>query len=161
MQRLEARPMPPLAPGGFLEADPVQLDSSSADEIDSFEVDGYRVETTDKPQLNVYKDGATHAFDLDSDGPRPNAVASSSRVHEDGPSTLLLQQRYERSSSPIEQFEEKREPRSGHVKDMVKSIEDRNKGGPSTPHINFREIAPVKSNMKGKVSKTYRRNVVI
>lgn len=139
------------------------MDSSSPDEINDFDSNTHRAEKRDRPPLNDRSD-ATHAFDVDSDGQRLNAVASSSRVYGDGPSTRMLQKHHEmshgRSCSPIEEYQE--EPKTtSHVKDIVKKFDNLDKGGSSSPHINLHQAVKMKSKMKPRVGKAYWRNAVI
>jgi hypothetical protein len=173
MQRSKGRLKPPLGPEEVTEIDPVEV--SSDDEINGLK---YRTKKGDRPQLDVQNGDAVHAFDVDLDSPPSNAVASTSRIHEDGPSTLSLQQRLEMSpstgsTSPIEQFDDEQKPSTSRVTELRKKYEfwdklhegrgkpqeDRNKlkedrNEPAPPHINLRGVPPLKSNMKAKVGKT-------
>jgi hypothetical protein len=142
------------------------VDSSSSDEINHF---GSNTQKRDKPQLNERNNAAhaTHAFDLDLDG-RQNAVASSSRVHGDGPSTRMLQKDFEmpsherRSSSPIEEYQEEQKP-IGYVKATAKAFDDLDKESSSPPHLDLKKKSRMKPKMKPnqRVGKACRRNAVI
>ncbi len=149
------------------------MEVSSSDELNGFES---RTKKRDKLHLNVQN--AAHAFDVDSDSPPSNAVASTSRIHEDGPATRSLQQRLEmspsaRSTSPIEQFGDEQKPSTIRVTELRKRFEggdepheDRgkpheNRDKPPSPFVDFRGVPSLKVNMKAKVpkvSKTCWRN---
>lgn len=141
--------------------------SSSSDEINHFGSNTHQAEKRDKPQLNERNNAThtTHAFDLDLDGQRQNAVASSSRVHGDGPSTRMLQKDLEmpsyerRSSSPIEEYQEEPKP-MGYVQRVVKAYED--KESSSSPYVDLKKKSKVKSKMKPnqRVGKACWRNAV-
>ena len=134
--------MPRLAPEEET-IDVERIESSSSDELLITESKG------DRPRLDV-QNGGRHAFDMESDTLQTvdsNAVASTSRVRQDGPSTQALAKELgHRSNSPILQFDDdEHKPSSNNVTELVRRYEKRNK---ESQHVDLRNV---RKKMKPKV----------
>ncbi|KAF8635846.1 hypothetical protein AX15_000039 [Amanita polypyramis BW_CC] len=139
--RTEGRKKPPLAPEERdiidIDNDVERIESSSSDELLMSEP------RRDRPGLDT-RDGGRHAFDVESDGLQPNAVASTSRVRQDGPSTQALEKELRnRSNSPISQFADDEQQSPSKVMEIVDLYENIEK----TKHVDLRSV---KKSMKPK-----------